>query len=127
MHIHGTEDKYHVYNGPGTIEGGLYIKEQWPVEKTIEFWVKNNQCGAQGDTVFIPDIDSDDHCTAQKITYTGGLNNAPVIFFKLVNGGHCWPGSPIGIGSWEDNRNMDFFASQEILNFFKNYVFLFFQ
>jgi polyhydroxybutyrate depolymerase len=48
------------------------------------------------------------------ITYQG-KDNSSVVLYKIIGGGHTWPGSTIQLAG----TNMDFSASEEIWNFFK--------
>jgi polyhydroxybutyrate depolymerase len=117
LHIHGTSDSFYRYYGPGENNS----KEMWSVDETLDFWIEHNEANKPGDTLELPDLVPEDNCTAQKITFTGDSNSTPVIHYKILNGGHSWPGSPYTLGSWEGNRNMDFGAAEEIWNFFKKY------
>ncbi|NQT24339.1 hypothetical protein HQ585_03190 [candidate division KSB1 bacterium] len=111
--IHGTDDITVPYGGWNLI---------WPVENTVNFWAQYNNCLSPPDNVSLPDIDPSDGCTVEKISYTNCSDDASVIFYKVINGGHSWPGTPSNLTwDWEGNRNMDMNASVEILNFFKKY------
>jgi len=108
LHIHGTADPYALING-GT---GFYS-----VDQTLSYWINFNDC-VQIDTTTLPDLDPTDGCTVEKITYTTCSDNCSVVYYKVINGGHTWPGaSPLAMG----NTNQDFDASVEIWNFFKNH------
>ena len=114
LHVHGTSDNVELY-GPG---GG----NLWSVEKIKDFWVAKNGCLFQADTVMLPNLNTNDGCTVQKISFTNCSNEGCFIFYKILGGGHSWPSSAdIGSPSWEGNKNMDINASVEILNFFKEY------
>jgi len=68
----------------------------------------------------LPDLDPTDGCTVEKITYTDCSDNSNVVYYKVINGGHSWPGAgPAGYAV--GNTNQDINASVEIWNFFKNY------
>ena len=121
MHIHGTDDQWNLYYGWGSVPGIKISEKGWSVEKTLEYWINKNQCDTEGDTIDLPDLVSEDQCTAQKITFSANDPDSRVTHYKLIGGGHCWPGSTYSPGIWEGNRNMDFNASQEIWNFFKNH------
>jgi polyhydroxybutyrate depolymerase len=121
LHIGGTKDMYALYNGPGSMPVNT-TDEEWSVKKTLDYWIDKNQCDLEGDTVNLPDLVLGDSCTAQKITFGGCSNNTEIIHFKIIDGGHSWPGSSFTTsGNWEGNRNMDIDAKTEIWNFFKNY------
>ena len=89
---------------------------------TLNFYNQKNGCSSQADTVFLPDIDTTDGCTVEKISYRNCADSTQVVFYKIIGGGHSWPGSAdIGSPSWEGNKNMDINANFEIFNFFKKY------
>jgi polyhydroxybutyrate depolymerase len=112
LHFHGTNDDVETYDGEN--DGNL-----WPVEETIGYWVDNNNCVYEADTVSIPNTDLTDGSTVQKISYVNCSENSRVIFFKILGGGHGWPGSTEGMYP-NGNPNRDINASAEIVNFFKN-------
>lgn len=109
MQIHGTEDPTVAYNGSAL---GASI------EDVVNFWVENNECSIVGDTIFVEDIDTTDHCTAIRIEYLNGLNNSEVIFYKIEGGGHTWPDASIDIIGV---TNKDFNASAAIWEFFNQF------
>jgi len=111
LKMHGTEDKLIPYEGEG---------DRWAAEKTIEYWVKNNNCSSPPDTFDFPDIVKNDSCTMQKISYSDCDNETEVVFYKGINMGHSWPDSKTTF-STEGNKNFDINANVEILNFFKKF------
>lgn len=119
LSIHGTEDLYYKYGGPGPTQ----CSEEWSLEQTLSYWVDHNQCDAEGDTTEIFNMITDDLSTAQKIVFDGSSDGAQVVHFKIIGGGHSWPDSPGPYPYWptEGNRNRDINANQEIWNFFKAY------
>jgi len=114
MQIHGTGDDTVLYEGS---DFGM------PIEEVVQFWVMHNQCNAAGDTLQIENIDTTDQSTAERISYSGGINNSEVIFYKIANGGHTWPGSSKAINQLFELgiANQDFNASAVIWNFFNQY------
>jgi len=115
MQIHGTSDSTVLYNGSAIAA---------PIEEVVKFWVENNQCNPIGDTLQIENIDTTDSSTAERIAYTEGLHNSEVIFYKITNGGHTWPGSSRALAALGTfgNTNFDFSASEVIWNFFNRYA-----
>jgi polyhydroxybutyrate depolymerase len=114
LHFHGTADSVEHY-GPGV--GNL-----WSAEDTRNFWLQNNDCVLDPGTVTLPDIDQSDGSTVEKISYTNCSDDVQYIFYKILNGGHGWPG---GTDRYEGGVvglvNRDIYASDIILEFFKNY------
>ena len=119
LEIHGTEDPLNGYYGPLSIQS----TEEWSIAKTLDYWVDINQCDPNSDTLTVPDLVPEDSSTVQKIIFSGGKDGVEVIHFKIINGGHAWPGTPstIPLGIYEVVRNMDINATEEIWNFFKNF------
>ena len=68
----------------------------------------------------LADLDSTDGSTVEKISYTGCSDNGDVVYLKVTDGGHTWPGAdPAYSGGGRTNR--DFSASVEILRFFSEH------
>jgi len=96
---------------------------KWPVMKTVDYWVENNNCMLSADTVLLADIDLSDNTTVEKISYTNCLDETSVVLYKVINGGHSWPGCSHQI-TWdrEGFKNYDVNAGVEIWHYFKNFV-----
>jgi polyhydroxybutyrate depolymerase len=108
MQIHGTADATVPYEG-----NALFV----PVQAVLDFWVGHNNCSATPIITEVPDIDPNDGCTAEHYLYPYGDNGSVVEHYKILGGGHSWPGAPININV----TNMDFSASEEIWRFFSQY------
>lgn len=108
MQIHGTADLTVPYNG-----NALFV----PVQDIINKWVTHNNCLPNPIVTQVPDIDTTDGCTAEHHLFEGGSVGATVELYKVIGGGHSWPGAPVVV----DVTNMDFNASAEIWRFFRQY------
>ena len=118
--INGTHDNaVFYYHSDSTIFE--HHPGEWPVPKTLEYWIANNGCSVVGDTVDLADLDTTDNCWVQKMTWTGDSLYADVVHYKIINGGHHWPR---GTGSWANsgNINMDIDGNDTIWKFFQNYT-----
>jgi len=111
MHGDGYEYWYPYYTG----RDGM-----WPISKMIEYWLNTNQCSFQPDTLFIPDTVVEDSSTVQKISFTDCAGETEFIHYKIINGGHSWPGA-IFTNVFLGVTNMDINANVEILKFFKKH------
>ena len=112
LYIHGTADPIVPYEGTT----GWYSAEQ-----TLQFWVNLNGC-SNPDTTEMPDLNTNDNCTVERITYEECEENSKIIFFKIINGGHTWPGATVNLNpAIFGNTNHDINANLEIWNFFKDY------
>ena len=64
----------------------------------------------------MPNTNLLDGCTAEHYVYNGGSNGSSVELYKIIGGGHTWPGAyPIG------PTCQDFSASEKIWLFFRKY------
>ena len=109
LQIHGTSDPWVPIAG----DDGWYSADE-----TLSYWININNC-VEADTTILPDLDQTDGCWVEKICYTNCSDESSVIFYKVINGGHTWPGAgPPGYKA--GNTNQDIHASTLILNFFKN-------
>ena len=60
------------------------------IKKTVEFWVKNNNCS---DAPLETDIDKeDDETSVKKFVFSGSSGRDEVVYFHIYGGGHTWPG-----------------------------------
>ncbi len=107
MHIHGTIDATVSYFG------GDYSVS---VDSTMAFWTRNNGCVASPVITEMPDIYPYDGSTVKVYSYESPYFQKDVKLYKIINGGHSWPGQP---DDPYTNRDMD--IESEIWNFFKNY------
>jgi polyhydroxybutyrate depolymerase len=94
-----------------------------PVDTAIQFWVKNNQCQSAQPAFFFPDIFPTDNSTAELYAFQQCHCNSDVLFYKLINGGHTWPGVYVASqASILGNTNRDINASQELWQFFNQHT-----
>ena len=115
LYFHGTDDPIVPYNGD---------IERLAADTFINHWIQHNLC-TESDTIMLPNLDTLDGCTVQKITHTNCSDSTKVIFYKILNGGHTWPGgNPTYLiipGYNLGNTNFDINASEIMWDFFKNY------
>jgi polyhydroxybutyrate depolymerase len=102
MEIHGTDDATVPFN---QIISGL------------EYWRDYNNCNLTADTTVIPDLVLGDWSTVEHIVYNNGDNGVTTELFKIIGGGHTWPGSNFSSGI----TNYDINACVEIWKFFSRY------
>lgn len=108
MQIHGTADATVNYNGD------QYFLS---VDSVLNYWVAHNNCNPTPVITAVPNTNTSDGCTAERIDYLGGDNGSEVVHYKVTGGAHTWPGAPFTIGV----TNRDFDASIEIWKFFSRY------
>jgi len=83
-------------------------------EETVRHFSALNSCSVS-DTVFMTDRDPKDESTATRITCEDSTGNKRVVFYKIVGGGHTWPGAVFAL---RGNTNRDINASEIICRFF---------
>ena len=108
LYIHGTADSIVLYNG-----SSLYSS----ANDLMTLWSTFNGCSSNTDTVLLADLSLADNCRAEKITWHNCTNGNQIIHYRIINGGHTWPGSSIFIGT----TNQDINASGIIWNFFNQF------
>ena len=66
-----------------------------------------------GGPVTLPDVNIMDLCWVEHYVYENGTNGASVELYKVINGGHTWPGAYIPLPGI--NTNQDFSETIQIL------------
>ena len=110
MQIHGTSDETVSYDGEADFYGSA--------PEAVDYWVNFNNCMDSVITQEIPDIDTNDDCTASLEIFGGCDENTEVQFYTIDGGGHTWPGAFNFVGSI---TNQDFKASGVIWDFFNRF------
>ncbi|HEY0031110.1 MAG TPA: T9SS type A sorting domain-containing protein [Bacteroidia bacterium] len=108
MQISGDADGTVAYTGSAGSMG---------IDALVSYWVSNNNCNASAVFSNVPNTSTSDGCTAEHYLYNGGDMGSTVEKYKIIGGGHTWPGSPYTIGV----TNQDFKASEKIWLFFRKY------
>jgi polyhydroxybutyrate depolymerase len=83
----------------------------------LAYWVDFNNCATTPQITAVPNTNLTDGCTAVHSIYSAGNNGVDVEHYKIIGGGHTWPGSAFTIGV----TNNDFSASKKIWEFFMQY------
>ena len=108
LQMHGTDD------GVVPYDGALWTK---PIDDVLQYWVDYNNCNTTPTIISLPDIDPNDGSTVEYIVYDEGDNGITTEHYKIIGGGHTWPGSALGGAG----TNYDINASVEIWKFFSKY------
>ena len=103
---HGTDDDVTLYEGdPNNNDGwGVYLG----IPSTIDFFVNQNNLTDLSFTE-LPNLDTGDGSIIESYIYSSSISNNEVWLYKVIGGGHDWP------GAW---GNMDVNISEEIWDFF---------
>ena len=110
MEIHGTTDNVVSYTGTGGILNSTQI------DTLVNFWVKLNKCTAPVITQ-LPNTSTTDGSTVEHQVFKNGKNGSSVELYKVIGGGHSWPGNTVVVSG----SNQDFNASKEIWRFFNQF------
>lgn len=102
MEIHGTAD--------GSVPYAT-------IPSIMDFWTNFNNCNNTPIITNVPDINTNDGCTAEHQIWENGNNGSTVEHYKIIGGEHSWPGAlfPNGV------TNQDIDASEKIWEFFSKY------
>jgi len=115
--FNGTADQQVPYGG-----GAMQNPQVTPivsVDTAVQFWVRHNNCQTANPVFSFPDIFITDNSTAELYNFTNCDCNSDVKFYKLINGGHTWPGVYVASqASVLGNTNRDIKASIELWDFF---------
>jgi polyhydroxybutyrate depolymerase len=113
--INGTEDPLVPY------EGGEVAFNRGSVistDDTVDFWVDHNRCEAVS-IITTWDADPDDETSVEISTYNDCNSDVFVQLYKVVGGGHTWPGTPLYAPERTIGRSSaEFHASEEIVAVF---------
>lgn len=108
MEIHGTADYTVPYEGAGWME---------PINDVLTHWVDFNNCATTPIITEVPNINTTDGSTVEHYFYANGDNGVAVEHYKVIGGGHTWPGAAYNPGM----TNYDINASLKIWQFFAQY------
>lgn len=85
----GTNDPVVNYNG---LEGD-YLS----AEATVDYWVKHNRTVKKPRVTVLPQTGEENPGHSTKViryVYSGGKQGSEVVFYKMDQAGHVWPGGP---------------------------------
>ena len=108
--IHGSQD------GVTPLAGDPENNDGWgsypSIADTIDYFVEKNNCVTLVEGT-LPNTDTSDGSFIVSEKYIYGINQNEVWYYKVVGGGHDWPGS---------GGNMDIEAGEQAWLFFQNYI-----
>ena len=84
--VSGTNDNEVSYDGTN-FEGQISHNE------VLNYWINYNQTDENPIISNLPNIDTNDGSTVELYQYKNGNNDVEIEHFKVVDGGHDWPGT----------------------------------
>ncbi len=109
LYIHGDADPIVNYFGTsGTVSAA----------DLVDLWTGLNYCSMMPDTFLMPDVSTSDNSRAERISWHNCDGGVEVVHYRILNGGHTWPGVPFIIGT----TNQDIVASSIIWEFFNRHA-----
>ena len=103
--IHGTLDFYNPWDGGPPYSLGLVGAN--------EYWAGNNNANLSPTITPIPNTNANDGSTVEKYVWGGGNDCVALEHYKVIGGGHDWPGKP--------GANRDINATELIWEFCSQY------
>lgn len=116
--MHGTADNNIPWNGLIVQRGQQTLMMTYPVPQTLAFWANFNGCQPEADTTRLPRLGLSPGSSVRVLS-VDCPEDAPVILYAIIDGGHNWPGRAEGIpAAIAGEINLDIDASREIWKFF---------
>ncbi|MEO1217917.1 MAG: T9SS type A sorting domain-containing protein [Bacteroidota bacterium] len=119
VYFSGTSDPEVPYLG-GTLNNPS-VTPIVPVDTAVHYWVNNNNCQTEETAVFIPNTVQSDSSNVEFYKFTDCDCNADFYFYKIINGGHTWPGVPVPQFPQLGNTNEDIHGSYLVWDFFNQF------
>lgn len=110
LEIHGTADATVPYEG----NAGFFS-----TEAGVAHWVEQNNCDLEPEIFELEDIAPDDGSTVEHFVYRNCDQEVEVELYKVIGGGHTWPGANFDLPGIVTNQDFD--ASDEIWRFFSQF------
>lgn len=119
--FNGTDDPAMPYYG-GRLQNPAVLPVV-PVDTAVQFWVRHNRCTTALPVNRLPDIFVTDSSTIEVYDYTNCSCNSSVKFYRILGGGHTWPGVYVASQAAVLGRtNRDINGSREVWNFFAQHT-----
>jgi polyhydroxybutyrate depolymerase len=119
--IHGTSDNNILWDGITVTQGEQTVRITYPVPETLAYWAEFNSCLPEAENENKPVLGMSPGTNVRVLTVVCP-EDASVALYTVVNGGHNWPGHPVGLpAEVAGNVNRDIDASREIWKFFEQH------
>jgi polyhydroxybutyrate depolymerase len=122
--MHGTLDDNVLWDGRKAIIQGQEIYTTFPVLSVVSFWAVHNGCDLdQSTAVDLPQSGMSPGTSVRVLTLDVCNDDAAVVLYGIVGGGHNWPGSATSVEDSVENRiNMDINPAEVLWEFFSKYT-----
>jgi polyhydroxybutyrate depolymerase len=92
IHFHGTDDRFVPFEG-GRGSRGITRNSYMAVEEAIKVWMRVNQASAIPSAKELSALHHDG-TRVTRYTYRMGRDDQNIVLYKIIGGGHTWPGQP---------------------------------
>ncbi len=118
--MHGTADSKVPWNGLGIEDAnGNQQRVTMSIVNSVKFLTSRNQCSPTVNAREIPSQGNSPGTYVRVFSAKKCIENAEVVLYAIIGGGHNWPGVPDIISTSVAGRvNMDIHASDVIWSFF---------
>lgn len=117
--VAGDHDPLVPYAGGGVGFGGGRGQVK-SADDTVKFWASAAGCQKSTDSS-LDDVDKDDGTTTTLTRYEGCRDGAEVLLYRVLGGGHTWPGGWQYLRPWVVGKTShDWDASETIWKFFRS-------
>lgn len=118
--INGTRDPQMPFDGGEMMVDGLSQGSVLSSEATVQYWLDENDCKEKVSKRDMPNANTLDETRSERFIYSNCAGHEKVMWIKVSNGGHTWPGgrqyrSEKAVGK----TSKDFNAAVELWKFFK--------
>lgn len=113
--VHGTADRSFPPEGRA-FGNGPRDPVVLSIRETVDTWAARNRCAPTPSTTPLADV-ANDGTTVELEAFTGCAGGATVRFYRVVDGGHTWPGSPVTFAKILGVKSLDLDASAVITEF----------
>lgn len=107
--VQGDQDDQFPWN-----DGLAYWRGQLGGDESIEYFVAMNQCTGEYEVTPIDLVD--DGTSVEQWDFQGCAPGVDLRFYKVLDGGHTWPGSPVDM-SGLGKKTRDIVASRVVMDF----------
>ncbi len=117
IYFHGTDDRIVGVDG---VDRFTKRENSLSADECVAWWAKQNSCRAESRVDTLADAKSDG-TTVERVTYAAGKSGAPVVYYKIIGGGHTWPSGSFQPEGLLGKTCRDVDASRVIWEFFKEF------